>query len=115
MPGQADDQGQCTPCYESTSGEAFQIGEHGPYTILSIEPQQGTLLLVLMHSQIATNGAETLTQFFPVVTVSPVAIRRASTDTCVNAAKKRESAEREGSWSRSNKAMKGTAKGCRLS
>ncbi len=38
-------------------------------------------------------------------------VRRASTGASVNAAKKRERVERAGSWSRSNKAMKGTAKG----
>src|SRR6266536_454167 len=37
--------------------------------------------------------------------------RRASTGSMVRDAKKRERVERAGSWSRSNKAMKGTAKG----
>src|SRR6266566_5444470 len=38
-------------------------------------------------------------------------VRRASTGSGVNAAKKRESVERAGNWSRSNKAMNGPAKG----
>ena len=38
-------------------------------------------------------------------------VRKASTGASVNAAKNRERAEREGNWSRSNKAMNGTAKG----
>src|SRR5260370_29630936 len=42
-------------------------------------------------------------------------VRRASTGASVSAAKKRERVERAGSWSRSNRAMKGTAKGWSLS
>jgi hypothetical protein len=42
-------------------------------------------------------------------------VRRASTGDSVSAAKKRERVERAGRWSRSNKAMKGTAKGWSLS
>lgn len=44
-------------------------------------------------------------------TEKTLCVRSASTGSSINAAKKRESAEREGNWSRSNNDMNGTAKG----
>jgi hypothetical protein len=55
--------------------EASQIRKHGPGAILSIEPQQGTLLRELVPSRVATDGREGLAQFRPVKPVASVAKR----------------------------------------
>ena len=46
--------------------EASQIRQHGSGAILPIEPEQGSLMRKLVHSEVATAGPEGLTQFLPV-------------------------------------------------
>src|SRR5439155_12806145 len=55
--------------------EASQIHQHGPGAILPIEPQQGALVRKLVHSEVATDGRESLAQFLAVESVASVANR----------------------------------------
>ncbi len=54
-------------------GETRQIGEDGPGAILSIEPQQDTLLWNLVRCEVAPDRREALAQFLPVASVAAVA------------------------------------------
>jgi hypothetical protein len=55
------------------SGEASQIGEHGPRAILSVEPQQGALLWDLMRCEVTCDRGAALAQFRAVASVAAVA------------------------------------------
>jgi hypothetical protein len=55
--------------------EASQIRQHGSGAILPIEPEQGSLMRKLVHSEVATDGPEGLTQFLPVEPIASVANR----------------------------------------
>jgi hypothetical protein len=54
-------------------GEANQVGEDSPGTILAVEPQQGTRLWEVVRCEIARDSREGLAQFRSVASVASIA------------------------------------------
>ncbi len=53
-------------------GEACQIGDDSPCSILSVQPQQGRCRRKTVCLQIAPNGGQPLAQFLPVESIASV-------------------------------------------
>ena len=53
-------------------GEARQVGEYGPRSILSVKPEQGTRRWNLVRREVATDGCQAPPQLLPIVSVAPV-------------------------------------------